>query len=307
MTISRGLMGFNPLGLSESFDNISELEAKILNLDGFKQLLIKSEKSEDWEEKFKGIWNENKGQLAGVVSKNYLLIQHKQAFLPVLNVLRNTGLTDIHGSIDQDLKRSYLIINFRDERAKINIKLPNGDTDAMELSLYMKHGVDGSLALWGTIGGFRLICSNGMVVGNILGVVRKVHRGSVSDVLIERFYKELIDNMINSSEKLSDVIQRSFGEKIKSDILEALLYGLGFGRNYVQKILEKCIKFDEIYKWDLYNNITQFLTHELERASFQRRIRYLEMANDILVGDITQIQEKGKEVMAKIENKSWRL
>jgi hypothetical protein len=297
--VSRGLITSN-LGLGDKFANIVEMEAKILNLDSFSEVGVKTEKSKDFERQYKGVWNEGVDRLAGIVTKEYLLVQHKDAFLPMLSVLRNAGLTKVEGRIGQDFKRAYMMVVIKDERTTIHIKGRNGQDDPIFLTLILKHGVDGSLALWGAVGGFRQVCSNGMIVPHKeeeFSIIRKVHRGKESDLLIGAFYEDLLKALIDSSERVSDIIQRSVSEVIKTELAEAVLYGAGFGRNYVLKILEKCKSFDTVYKWDLYNHITEYITHEVERANFQKRIKYLNKANNILTEDINELIAKGKELI----------
>jgi hypothetical protein len=297
--MERGLITSN-LGLGEKFSNITEMEAKILNLDSFSEVGVKTEKSKDWENQYKGVWNEGVNRLAGIVTKEYLLVQHKQAFLPLISVLRNSGLTKVEGRIGQDFRKAYMMVVIKDERTTIHITGRNGQDDPIFLTLILKHGVDGTLALWGTVGGFRQVCSNGMIIPHKedeWDTIRKVHRGKESNLLIGSFYEDLMKILVESSEKVSDIIQRSVSEIVKTELLEAVLYGSGFGRNYVLKILEKCKNMDKIFKWELYNNITEYITHEVERANFQKRIRYLDKANNILVEPLEELVEKGKELM----------
>jgi hypothetical protein len=297
--VERGLTTSN-LGLGEKFSNITEMEAKILNLDSFSEVKVKTENSADWENRYKGVWNIGVNRLAGIVTNEYLLVQHKNAFLPLLSVLRNSGLVKVEGRIGQDFRRAYMMVVIKDPRTTIEIKLPNGKKDPIYLALIMKHGVDGSLALWGTVGAFRQVCSNGMMIPHneeSFSTIRKVHRGKESNLLIGTFYEDLLKVLVESSEIVSDIIQRSVGEVIKGKLIEAVLYGSGFGRNYVLKILEKCKSVDQIYKWELYNNITEFITHEVETATFQKRIKYLNLANNLLTEPLEELVEKGKELI----------
>lgn len=290
-------VAYGKMGLDESFSNIAELESKILSLHKFDKVQIKTEVSKDWEARFRGIWNKDLDRLAGVVTQDYMLVQHTEAFLPMLQVLRNIGLTNVSGRMGQDLRRAYLFIQVDDPRATFEIKLPNGKKDKVQMSIILKHGMDGSLALWGTIGAYRVVCSNGMIVGSIYKTVRKVHRGKETNLMLESFYEGLVKGMIDNSVRLSDLIQRSFSEMIKQSMAEAVLYGMGFGRNYVIKILEKCQKYDTMYKWDLYNAITEYITHEVEKASFQKRVKYLNQANKLFTEDLNELVTKGTELI----------
>ena len=283
------------IGLSNKFGSVSELESKILGMDTFSEQKIKVVGQRNKIESHKAIWNENENVLASMVTNKYMLVQHKEAFLPLIDTLKKTGMTNVTGFIGATKNQASMFVKFDDPRATIDL----GNGDIVQMAVWMRHSVDGYLALHGTLGGYRMVCANGMMVGKILGGVRQIHKGSTVKAFTKHFYTDLIKVMMDNSDKLRDIIKRSMAELLKQEWLEAMIRGTGIGKNYTKKILEKCKKLDKVYTWDLYNMMTAFITHEMERSNFNSRIAYLETAGKVLVMDAQELIELGRQSMAK--------
>lgn len=283
------------LGVKERFTDIAGLEMQILNFHNHeeKKVFVKDGKKFVEAESFKGIYNTSTQKVDGVMSQRYRLIKHKEAMLPLIDALKTIGLTNVSGYTACDGKRAYTMMWFDDHRT--NVEVAKGDI--LKLGVLLRNSVDGSLALWGEVMCLRLVCSNGMVGKGILNSFRQIHLGSVREIKKEamNFYKEIIVNLTEHSDILKDLISRNIGEMINSKLYDTVLSGVGFPERHVEKMLESLKKSDEMTKWDLYNHVTAYITHELERGKLERRLTFLGNANKILTTETSVFEKLQKE------------
>ncbi|MFB3880979.1 MAG: DUF932 domain-containing protein [Armatimonadota bacterium] len=119
----------------------------------------------------------------GIVSKQYALVQHRDLLNAAGRALKRIG-ADLEG-VCADLE-----ITEYGGRMLVHLRLPEkydfnpGDGEQMTLRLACINSVDRSMPLQAWLGWFRLICSNGMIVGAVLTHYRQVHDASLdlSDV-----------------------------------------------------------------------------------------------------------------------------
>ncbi len=115
----------------------------------------------------------------GVVSKDYALVPHTA----VLDVAKK-ALADAKISPD-DVKANLQITEYG-ERMALSLFLPNkysfdpGDGNAMALRLECLNSVDGSTRFRALMGWFRLVCSNGLIIGVTRSDIRRRHVGDFS-------------------------------------------------------------------------------------------------------------------------------
>lgn len=122
-----------------------------------------------------------------VVSKSYRLIGHREAAAMVGESLAKLGLEpdglDTHASLDRYGARLALEVNLG-----ANWVLTPGDGHPLVLQLRCLNSVDASAMLRVCFTWYRLVCTNGLVVGFSRNLGRVVHRES-------RFAPDLLDEM----------------------------------------------------------------------------------------------------------------
>jgi hypothetical protein len=206
---------------------------------------------------------ENKDQVISVVKDTYKLIPNKLLIEPFMNQVSRLGVRwklDPSHSFCQ-LNRMRLQITFPD------ILLHDEDSE-IPLSVFLHNSYDLTESVrlfWGAI---RSICSNGMVFGNILGTYYAKHTQGFA---FEKFY----DEFGNASDKISKVQQRIHAlqeSPVETQLMEQLQKQLGKRRmeeiTFTDKLPDKT-------QWELLNDITYFISHELEkpkRADFQMKV-----------------------------------
>lgn len=115
----------------------------------------------------------------GVVSKDYVLVQHAE-------VINNAMLALKESKIDLDKGRAELIITEHGERMHFSFYLPEkyefdpGDGNKLTMRLECFNSVDGSTRFRVFMGWFRLVCSNGLIIGVTQADVWRRHVGDLS-------------------------------------------------------------------------------------------------------------------------------
>lgn len=117
----------------------------------------------------------------GVVSKDYVLVPHHAVLDVAIKALADAKI------VPGNVKAELTLTEFG-ERMALSLYLPDeycfdpGDGHPMALRLECRNSVDGSSRFRALMGWFRLVCSNGLVIG----VTRSdVHRRHVGDLRLE--------------------------------------------------------------------------------------------------------------------------
>jgi hypothetical protein len=143
----------------------------------------------------------------GVVSKDYAFIEHQVLLGHTIDALYENDINPV--DIEAELKLTEY-----GERMALSLFLPPkydytvGEKDSMSLRLELLNSVDGSTRFRVLMGWFRLVCTNGLVIGVTHAEFRRRHTG---DLHVEDIAKVLADGIQDSeSEKANlDTWRRS--------------------------------------------------------------------------------------------------
>lgn len=138
----------------------------------------------------------------GVVSKKYSLVQHRDVLEAARKALTAAG-------IEPSELQAELQITKYGERMALSIFLPDeysykiGERDAMSLRLELWNSVDRSIRLRVLMGWFRLVCSNGLIIGVMQSDVRRRHVNELTPSDVEPVLRTGITQAREDSRKLS--------------------------------------------------------------------------------------------------------
>lgn len=169
----------------------------------------------------------------------------------------------------------------------IKYELVNGSVDLntkdkMKPTIILKHSYDGKVKFQMTYGFYRLVCSNGMVVGQTK-VSKKMKHGinkieSLSENAIEMFVQDVIEDVPEYVEKyrvLSDRSVSNIDERI-----EAVLSNTAFPQRFSTDIQEiatreqKALGYESMNDWLVYSAFNNVLNHNDKfKADFDKRIK----------------------------------
>ncbi len=192
-------------------------------------------------------------KVISVVKDSYKLIPNRELIEPFLDQI--SGL-NVRWKIDPshsfcELNRMRLQITFPD------ILLKDEDSE-IPLSLYLHNSYDmseGVRCLWGAI---RLACSNGLLLGTIMGTFYSRHTQGFT-------FKNINTQFDRATDKISDVHERIThlrNTPVSENLMEELQKSLG------KKRLAEITQTDRVpdsSQWQLFNNITYYISHEVDK------------------------------------------
>ena len=110
-------------------------------------------------------------EYVSTVGNGYMLIPNREVFTQFANALEASSLDTTGMKVQPTLTkcRSYVTFTF----PKHNVEVREGDLT--ELQIITQNSYDGSLRFSLEIGGFRLLCSNGMGIGSYTNVYSNKH------------------------------------------------------------------------------------------------------------------------------------
>ncbi|MCX7044348.1 MAG: DUF932 domain-containing protein [Candidatus Sumerlaeota bacterium] len=152
----------------------------------------------------------------GVVSKDYVLIPHIAVWKAATSALEKA-------KIDLTQVDSEIGLTEYGERMALSFYLPHeydhdpSDGNPMRLRLECFNSVDGSMRFRALVGWFRLVCSNGMVVGVTKADFRRRHFGdmTIADV------RQVLNKGLSDSVKDKERIKTWEKFEVAPEILEA--------------------------------------------------------------------------------------
>ena len=264
---------------------------------------------------FKAIVVNNK--VVSVLTNKYRLVQHTEAFAPIISSLVYAGITNYNFAVTGDEKRVNLEIYTENAR---------DDKDGVELGFRCLNTFDGRSSIkfdfkvnkakrWVelvekdevTVWGFRQACKNGMMVKVPLAferVVRAEERAEITELMTKAkniaHFKTSVDNGL---EEVKNIVQAMtlLRKPVERMIEMANQYSLKgvpsedlllLIKKYVGKKMSKSIyeqfildKEESNTLWGLYNAITNIATHR-KGISQSTRNKLFEKSADMLEAEI---------------------
>ena len=221
---------------------------------------VETLKGDEVAKNFKAIYNASKGYTEAVLTKEYHLVQHYDAFAPVAQVMADLGYEKAMASSKEWNGRAVLTLVFPELKA-----VDNGNY--LYFGMQLKNNVKGTGAIMMQPYGLRGACSNGMLFGEKLGgKLRKVHSGKDLHLRMAEYmaeFKEKIPLIQEAIEyaKLSPLAEGSEKEALKL---------IGFGKGQIEEIVKQyAVETTTLgqTRWSLYNAITNLGTHAKQKGT----------------------------------------
>lgn len=214
----------------------------------------------------KAVVREDTGDILQVVSNRYQLVPHRTVFEPLAQAVDDLGIKVKETTTAVGLNGGYARVEWRlDEQASIR------DGDTLDIKLIARNSIDRSSRLAIELGAFRLVCSNGLVVGH--GFRHSwMHFQSLSVEAAVSAFTELLQNggpqMVQNWKNWAEV-------PTTLEFLEEWLKESPRRRQLVSQagrrlVLERFEKAKQPTVWDAYNALTWYATHKLSSRNPQR-------------------------------------
>ena len=198
-----------------------------------------------------------------VVSSKYALVTHEESFRSFTDAVSVLGKRHLE-SYDIYNDGSSVHSKWRFPEHQIDI----GNGDLVDLQLSVNNSYDLSCALNVIFGGFRLLCSNGMVIGRELTKERFIHLGNIDTGAIKN---QLLESAEVAMAEMKRRIQKLQKKKVKDteELFEKIQKTGKISAKHVDAA--KLIYLDPTYEadkernmWSVLNAFTQYATHNLE-------------------------------------------
>lgn len=268
-------------GIIGECNDINELKTATSKLDVASMCDLKINDNGVWKpvNKLKGVYNNTKGQFATTVVPHYNLIQHKEYFDCFGNALKRLNIK-FKATVKVSGQRAYVDFDFVDNKLKFD-KLNEEFTTGMRLG----NSYDKSCGLVISPRYKRLACSNGMILTRTSKTVSIKHHSKIAQE-INKLVESRLHKIINETEYLKSYVSASMKDSTewitacrifekmlkmvnqREKVLEKLGIAIVTTKNEKTKkkelsyVLNDNTKKDKkITRWDMYNAITEHLTH----------------------------------------------
>ena len=141
-----------------------------------------------------------------------------------------------------------------------NTKFEVSKGDEMNAEVIIKNSYDGSLQVHILSGAFRLVCSNGMIIGNV--VEKHNYKHNIGNLNLDKL-EEVIVNVIEKTEEEGKKLPLLKDTKLKQTHIIKLIEL--FPSTMSEFITQYLIANKPKTYWDLYNVATYINTHRMNR------------------------------------------
>ena len=209
--------------------------------------------------KHKAIVNPETEQIVSVVGSGYQLVQNADVFPQFEDAIRLSGL-DSNG-MERDIQTSHgggrTVVSYTFPEHKVQVK----EDDYVDLKLTILNSYDTSWRFRVLGGAFRLLCANGMIVGDTFLEYSGKHTASLDT---ERAIANL-DNSLQGFLATADLWKQYPKVKVNEVQVASVFDTLAKGSKAMLKYLDECHKMyvDELGSnlWALFNTLTEWSSH----------------------------------------------
>jgi len=222
----------------------------------------------------KAIIDKDSDEYVSTVGSNYQLISNREVFTQFANVLQSSSLDTTDMRVRSTITKSRSYVQFTFPKHSVEVR----EGDITELQIVARNSYDGSLRFSLEIGGFRILCSNGMGIGSYTNVFSNKHSSGYDpekmaeylETAVEVFetagdeWKHMTEIKVNDDQALEvlKIMTEKPGNATYSEVME--------GKSGVLKDAliewERYVKELGLNKFALYNTVTHLSSHATTKA-----------------------------------------
>lgn len=247
----------------------------------------------------KAIVHKESGQVISIVSPDWNIIQNKELVENFESNLRSDGIEFVRTSAGVNHNLTKFWANYRFPDVKMQLSKPyktnfGSYQDDIELTIDLWGGYASGISTGFMIGGYRLICSNGLMrKENMFGQTWRHNQINQND-LLKTFHDQVQQsaNLFKSQmiQSWDDLSQKSYDKSIAVPIMRDLFRELKDTVTYRDKLYWLFIQTQKDGNlktmWQFYNMLTWFFTHTMEHRSRHRAMKLTAQVGDRLMGKL---------------------
>ena len=249
----------------------------------------------------KAVIHKDSGQVISVVNPSWNIIQNRELVENFEASLRNDNIAYFRtgAGVSPNLTKFWANYRFPDTKLKLqkSYKTPYGNyQDDIELAIDVWGGYAPGVSTGFMFGGYRVLCSNGLMRKEKLFGSTWNHNRINQEDLLKTFHTEVINasnlfksNMIQSWGQLSE---KGFDKSLAIPVMRYLFKQLADTPTYRDKLYWLFVQRQReqalITMWHFYNMLTWFFTHVMEARSRQRAMKLTANVSNMLMGEISE-------------------
>ena len=219
-------------------------------------------------EGFKAIVREDNGHVIHVAKETYKLVRNQQVIESGLEELERLGfkyqVDENHSFVDAERMRLSLVFP--------DIKIRDNGTD-INMSMYLHNSYNESEGVRAIFGAIRSICTNGMIIGTLLGKYYRRHTQGFQIAELEKMFNTAFDKLPQVQARI-EALKTLYPSK---EFLEEAEKAVG--KKMMETVQENSEhKVENSDMWKLYNAITYVISHAImvrQRARYQMAVSKL--------------------------------
>lgn len=205
----------------------------------------------------KFIVREDNGRILSCMTNDYKIVQNNDLIDIVNPIIKDQGGTIEDCEVFSDGRRSKWTWKFNDNKVKVD------RDDAVSPTIDIWNSYDGTVSVNILAGAFRFVCSNGMVIGYILGKANFRHLKSNMSLEADEIAKAVQKTVLKTKDIFTDEFPKLIETPVKKSHVRELIKMLPnqTGDDIVTYLLQETMKS----YWDLLNAATWIATHKMNR------------------------------------------
>jgi tRNA U55 pseudouridine synthase TruB len=232
----------------------------------------------DANAKWNAITNDATGEILAIHKDKYRLQKNEDVFREFNRALAESPL-DLRGLIVEDelaYQGGRAIRTYRMPAHRVDI----GEADPVDLMLKIQNSYDGSRRFGMNFGAFRVLCSNGLVIGNNMCEIKAKHTSGLNVNEITRSLSDAIEVFQQSAGQWSQWQETPCPDGVPLSVVNAIP---GISDSLKERILgyyqtESQTKGQNL--WVLYNSLTRWSTHETVKETAQDNVSAIVLARE---------------------------
>lgn len=253
---------------------------------------------------YDSLYRKDNGRQLAVVSKQYEVITHREAVDTAHHALRDVGIMNFKFESEVSYSGAQLFHKIQFPEYKFNLDDNNGKSlrgtaldsgsklgEGAVPQIVVKNTYDGTSSLNFTYGIFRLVCSNGMMVGTQVDKIAVTHSGEIDFESIGDRIIENLEATIEGAKRSYQKLNAEDGFDLFKQIMITDAWLSNRYNNLVFDMLEKQVTVEwdkdeetdklvpvdarlkqEFSKYALWCVLTEVVTHRIHSAQHRDRL-----------------------------------
>lgn len=192
-------------------------------------------------------------RVVSVVRNSYRLVRNRELIEPFIEQVDKLG-------VEWQLDESHSFVELNRMRLQVTFPeiLIRDEESDIPISIYLHNSYDQSEGVRLFIGALRAICSNGLVFGNLMSRFYGRHTQGFSFQNLHTHFDGAIGKIDSVQERIHQLRSIPVDEPLVENLQQVL------GKKRLSEIL-LTDRVPDASQWDLMNNITYFISHNVEK------------------------------------------